>query len=81
MEARTHTATVTSDNRQPTTDNRQPTTDNRQPTTNIIPLRSHVAAGVRHKPLYYVEVTLDTCQQKGREATLMTAKKMKGNGA
>jgi hypothetical protein len=40
--------------------------------TNIVPLRSSIAAGVRHKPSHHIEVTTRTCHQK-RCATILLA--------
>jgi hypothetical protein len=43
--------------------------------TNIVPLRSSIAAGVRHKPLRQIEVTMRTCHQKRCVAILLTHEK------
>jgi hypothetical protein len=42
-------------------------------TTDIAPLRSRIAAGVRHKPSRNIKVTLRRCNQKGCTAILITA--------
>jgi hypothetical protein len=41
-------------------------------TTYLVPLRSRIAAGVRHKPPRHIKATALACQQKGCVAILVT---------
>jgi hypothetical protein len=43
--------------------------------TNIVPLRSSIAAGVRHKPPRHIEVTIRTCSQQRCVTVLLVHEK------